>query len=167
VRALEVPGRAEQLDLPFLGEPRGHPGRVVRAEAQAPRGARITLGNGEDHLPEGVHPERVPAEPPGLQNPVEARLGEPGVELGAVVAGLLRLVGLRPDGGDQRLGAGDDGLRRQARLGHRDLRGPGSRALFRLMLPARGTIRTEGRRKRVGCLLWHTTETDTPAAVRQ
>jgi len=120
VRAAEVARRAEDGPLAVLGEVGADDQGVVRAQGQAPAGARVTLRDSEHDPPEHRQAELVAAEPARLQDPVEPGRGELAVQFGGVMAEAFGLVALVADGRDQRPGPGDDRLRRQVRLRDRN-----------------------------------------------
>ena len=123
MRGAELAGRAEDVTLARLGEPRPDGQHVVGAERQRPAGARIAFGDGQHRPPERGQAERVAAELARLQDPVEAGLGELPAELGRVMPEPFGLVLLGADGRDQRPGSFDDRLRPQARLRDGDFLG--------------------------------------------
>jgi len=123
VRAAKIARRTEDGPLAVLGEVGADDQGVVRAQGQAPAGARVTLRDSEHDLPERRQAELVAAEPARLQDPVEAGRGELAVQFGGVVAEAFGLVLLAADGRDQRPGPADDRLRRQVGLGDRDFLG--------------------------------------------
>ena len=71
---------------------------VVRAQGQAPAGARVTLETASMTCQNVRQAELVAAEPARLQDPVEPGLGELAVQFGGVMAEAFRLVLLGADG---------------------------------------------------------------------